>query len=839
MLWILRMAWRDTRGSRQRLGLFLLAMVVGVAALVAINSFGENLRRAVDEESRSLLGADLELESRSEPSDEAVALIDSLGGRQARRVSFASMAYFPGQEATRLMTVRAVEGEYPFYGRLGTMPEDAAARYQDGAYALVDATVMREYDLTVGDSVRIGDASYAIIGRLDRTPRESTAFMLASPRVYIPFEYLDDELLGMGSRASYAYYLTFDDGRDVDAMVESLRPRLRELDLRADTVEEVRENWDEGLANVYRFLGLVAFLAVILGAVGVASSVHVFISSRVDTIAVLRCLGASGYRPLAIYLVQAVAMGIVGAVAGSILGTLVQLLLPVLMADFLPVDVSFGISWSAVGMGLLIGVVVTVAFALLPLIGIRSISPLRAIRASVEPAVRGSRLLRMLVYLMLAAAITAFAIYQAPNALTGVAYSAGLLVVFGLLVGVARALSVGARLLFRQGWPYVLRQGVANLFRPNNQTLLLTTALGLGTFLILTLFLVQQTLVAQIRVAEDDGQPDVVFFDIQTDQIEEVEAIVSDAGLPIVESVPIVSMRIASVNGVNVQDLRADSLSGRSGWALSREYRSTYRSHVSETETIIEGRFIGEWKNEDGLVPVSVEKDVAEEMQIGVGDAVTFTVSGRQIETQVASLREVDWRRLSTNFFVVFPTGVLEEAPKFFVLLARAGSPELSARAQRDVVQAHPSVSSIDLNVILSTFDALFGRITSILRFMAMFSIIAGIFVLGGAIMVSRARRTEETVLLKTLGASRRQVVQIMVVEYVVLGALASLTGLVLAYGSSWALARYVLGTPFRYEPLAAGVAVVIVVLLALVVGLINSRGIYRRSPLSVLRADV
>ncbi len=839
MLWVLRMAWRDTRGSRKRLSVFLLAMIVGIAALVAINSFGENLLRAVDEESAALLGADLELEARTAPDNVATAFIDSLGGRQAKRVSFTSMAYFPGQGATRLMTVRAIEGGYPFYGHLVTSPAEAADSYLDGHRALVDATVMREYDLSIGDSVRVGGISYSIHGVLERTPRESTAFMLASPRIYIPLIHLDTSLLGYGSRVSYAYYFAFDDGRDVDAMVEDVRPRLQEFDLRAETIEEVRQNWDAGLANVYRFLGLAAFLAVVLGAVGVASSVHVFIRSRIDTIAVLRCLGTSSNKPPAIYLVQALSMGIVGAVVGSVLGTLVQLSLPRVMADFLPMEISFGISWGAVGMGIAVGVVVTTVFALLPLIGIRDVPPLRAIRASVEPISSGLDRWRYLVLALLAAAIIAFAVYQAPTWTIGLGYSVGLLVVFGLLSAVARGLMLMARVFLRAEWPYVIRQGVANVFRPNNQTLLLTTALGLGTFLILTLFLLQQTLVAQIQLAEEEGRPDLVFFDIQSHQIEDVTAIVKDLGLPVVKSVPIVSMRIESINGEPVGELRSDTLSGRSGWALTREYRSTYRSHLTESERLVEGEFVGSWSEGSGPVPVSVEVDVAEELGIQIGDTVDFLISGRRVSTRVESLREVDWRRLSTNFFIVFPTGVLEDAPKFFVLLARAGSAEASGLAQSEVVRAHPNISSIDLNVVLSTFQAIFGRITTVLRFMMLFSILAGVFVLAGAIMVSRARRTEETVLLKTLGAGRSQVMTIMIVEYIALGVMASLTGLVLAYGGSWAVARHVFETPFRFVPLAALLAILVVVLIAVAVGLFNSRGIYRRSPLAVLRSDI
>jgi putative ABC transport system permease protein len=840
MKWIIQMAWRDTRGSRGRLSVFVLAMVVGVAALVAINSFGENLRKTVDAEAQTLLGADLGLESSRPPTDAVRAFVDSLGGEKSRRISFSSMAIFPSTGDTRLVTVRAIEGGYPFYGSIETRPADAVDRYQEEPGAMVDATMMEEYGLAVGDSVRIGGKSYPIIAYLDRTPRESTAFMLASPRIYIGYEHLDRQLLGAGSRANFEYYFRFDDGTDVDALVAANRDRMRDLNLRPETVEEAQENWAEGLSNVYRFLSLVAFVALLLGALGVASAVHVFIRSRTETVALLRCLGAPARKPLAIYLLQSLVMGLGGAIAGAALGSVIQLMLPLVLADFLPVAVPFGVSWSAVGIGISAGVVVTFLFALMPLLDVRRVPPLRALRASVENVRSTSWITRVFVIALLGAGVTAFAIVQAPTPTIGIAYAVGVAIVFGMLAAVAGILMFVARRAFSPAWPYVLRQGVANLFRPNNQTLLLSLALGLGTFLILALVLVQQTLIAQIRIAENPDQPDLVFFDIQQDQIDSVTKALADEGLPIVQSVPIVTMRLQSIRDVPVEEMRRDTLRhGRGGWALTREYRSSYRDHLTDSERVTAGTFTGSWDPDDGPAPVSFEKDLAEELGLQVGDALTWSVQGIPIEAVVGSIREVDWRQLSTNFFVIFPDGVINDAPSFYVVLTRAETDQRSGQAQRRVVQEHPNVSAVDLKVVLGTFNAIFGRIASVLNFMALFSILAGLLVLGGAVMVSRSRRTEETVLLKTLGASRSQVMRIMLVEYAALGGLAALTGVLLAYGAGYAIAVHVFRTPFAPVPLAAVGAVISVVGLALVVGVINSRGIYRRSPLEVLRAEV
>ncbi len=247
--WVLRMAWRDSRGSRRRLLLFISSMVLGVAALVAISSFGENLEDAVDDEAKTLLGADLSFERRAAFEPETEAIIDSLGGEQSRRISFSSMAYFPKSGGTRLATVRAQEGAYPYYGAVETSPPEAAGTYRDGDNALIDGELFEQFGVELGDSVRIGTRAYQVVGELVKTPRESAAMMLLSPRIYIPLANLDTLLLSQGSQADHEVYFRFDDDRDVESLAEEIGPVLREQNVGFDTVAEVQEDWNEGLTN--------------------------------------------------------------------------------------------------------------------------------------------------------------------------------------------------------------------------------------------------------------------------------------------------------------------------------------------------------------------------------------------------------------------------------------------------------------------------------------------------------------------------------------------------------------------------------------------------------------
>ncbi len=838
-MWLLRMAWRETRGSKGRLLLFVSSIVLGVAALVAIQSFGDSLRTAIDGQARALLGADMSIEDREPFGTETEALIDSLGGDQARRVSFSSMAYFPASGSTRLSTIRAVQGVFPFYGALLTEPEGAADSYLRNGAALIDGSLASQFGASVGDTVTVGGISYPIAGILKRSPRESAAFSLVSPRVYLPLARVDTTLIGAGSRVTYEVFFRFDSSVDVEALLASLKPRLRELEVGSDSVAEIRENWNEALANLYKFLGLAALMALLLGSVGVASAIHVYVSQRLQTVAVLRCLGARVRTTFWVYVTQSIGLGLIGSVAGAVLGVGVQQVIPIILADFLPLDVEFAVSIQSVLYGVTVGTAVTVLFSLLPLLRVRRVSPMMALR-SAAGLFEGRRFdgIRLMAVLVVVSGVLGIAIAQGPNPIVATTYVVVMVVVCGLLVLMAWATRKLVGRVTPSGFPYVWRQGLANLHRPNNQTLMMMLAVGLGTFLVSMFISTERTLMRQIEVADEMGRPNLIFFDIQPDQSEGVARILEERGLPVVEKVPIVTMRLSAVNGVTVEEMRRDT-TRHTSWALRREYRSTYRSFMTESEALVEGEFATDRYSIDGLVPISVEEEIMGDLNVALGDTLVFDVQGVPVATRISSVRRVEWRQVRTNFFVVFPEGVLEEAPHFNVIVTRAETDSVSGGAQAAVVRSYPNVSSIDLSLILKVFESVFDRIGFAVRFMALFSILTGFVVLAAAVVVSRVRRTEETVLLKTLGASRSQTFAIMAVEYTLLGVLAALTGVALSIGASWALARFVFETALVLPAVPLITIVLGVTTLTLVVGLVNSRGVYNRPPLDVLRIEV
>jgi putative ABC transport system permease protein len=393
------------------------------------------------------------------------------------------------------------------------------------------------------------------------------------------------------------------------------------------------------------------------------------------------------------------------------------------------------------------------------------------------------------------------------------------------------------RKFFPSSWSYLWRQGLANLYRPNNQTIILIVSIGLGTFFICTLFSVQSILLNRITFSASGNQPNMVLFDIQSGQKEPVANLAKHHQLPLLQQVPVVNMRLESINGRTSQTIsESDSNSNRG--VFSREYRVTFRDSLTASEKITEGKWYGNTADGSGTAYISVEEGWARRQNIQIGDTMVFNVQGALVPTRVGSFREVDWNRIQTNFLVVFPTGVLEEAPQFHVLLTRVASDEASARFQQAMVRQFANVSIIDLGLVLKTLDDILGKIGFVIRFMAAFSIITGLVVLIASVLISKFQRVQESVLLRTLGASRKQILVITALEYFFLGALASLTGILLSLGGSWALAKYSFKTTFVVEPLPLVIVFFVICLLTVVIGLINSRGVLNRSPLEVLRGE-
>ena len=837
-------AWRESRTARRRLLLYMSSISLGVSALVAIDSFTQNVTKSVQEQSRALLGADVVLRAREVYSKKATALLDSLeqtGTGVSRVTTFASMGLVPRSGGTRLVQVRAVSPKYPFYGEITTDPAGLWRQLQAGRYAIVDPSVLVSLDARLGDTLMLGTARFVMLAAVRNVPGDVGVSAAIGPRIFIPAAYLKETgLLIFGSRAEYETLLKMPVGLTPARFAGRFNIRFSKDTPRVNlrTVAENEAGLTQSIDQLGNFLGIVGLVALLLGGIGVASGVHAFVMRKIDTVAILRCLGATSTQILIIYVMQAAAMGFVGALAGAVLGVAFQFALPWVLKDFLPVDVSVQLAPAAIFLGLAVGVWVALIFALRPLLSLRNISPLQTLRRESDADVmrRAQRdSAGIVVSFAIIATVLAIALLRAGSVQRALYYSAAIAVAIGTLWATAVLLSKAAKRVTRPSWPFVFRQGIANLYRPGNQTRSVILALGFGVFLMSTLYQVQHNLLRQLGVKLEQARANVVFFDIQEDRRRGVDSLIRAAHQTIIQETPIVPMRIAAINGRSIADIMADTASKtrRPPWALRREFRSSYRDAPSPSEKLVAGKW---FSSTDTTPQISVEKELASELHVAVGDVITWNVQGVKIPARIMSLREVAWARFEPNFFVVFNSRSLEGAPKQFAILAQVPTGAQIAALQRSVVRLFPNVSSLDLSLIQRTINNVLGKVTSAIRFMAIVCLGFGIPVLFSAVAATRRERLREGVLLKTLGATRRQVGRIMLAEYALLGALGSAAGVLLSVGGAWLLTKFVFSTTF--SPAVAPVLLVAtaMTLIAITIGLATGREVFRETPMAALR---
>ncbi|MBX3173190.1 MAG: ABC transporter permease [Gemmatimonadaceae bacterium] len=839
---LFRLAWRESRTARRRLLLYMSSISLGVAALVAIDSFAANVQSSIKEQSRALLGGDINLRARQGWTPPLDTLLDSLRGvgvPSAKVTSFASMGTAYPSGMTRLAQIRAVGDGFPFYGEVLTAPEGAWSRLQQGRYAVVDPSLLIGLDAEVGDTMSIGFARFEIIAAATNIPGDPGIAATIGPRVFIPERFVGETgLLTLGSRAEYETVLRLPEDARPPLWVAPLRPRLQAANVRIRTVQENESDLTDAIAQLARFLSVVGLIALLLGGIGVASGVNAFVQKKIDTVAVLRCLGASSAQVMTIYLVQAAAMGFVGAAVGVALGVGIQFALPQMLGDFLPVDVRVSVVPNAVLLGLGIGVWVAVVFALRPLLVLRRVSPLQAIRRDDAALSAESRrdTLTQLTNLALILSVLALAIDRAEDSFQGMMYFIGIVASIALLWVSASLLTRLTRRLVSGSWPYVFRQGIANLHRPHSQTQAVVLALGFGSFLVTTIILVQANLLKAFDLTAAASRGNLVFFDVQEDQVADLSALLRESQQEIVSETPIVTMRFAGANGRDATAWAASVAMNARSWAIRREYRSTYRDSIVPTETLLEGEWFGARALPPGVHEVSLERDIADELKVAIGDTLAWDVQGVTVRVLLTSIREVDWGRFEPNFFAVFSPSAIQGAPKQFVTIASVESDTTVGRLQRESVRRFPNVSSIDLTLVRRTIDGIVDKVTLTVRFLALFSLAMGIPVLFSAVAATRRDRLREGVLLKTLGATRTQIGRILLAEYAVLGLLGSLTGMALAVGGAWALVTFVFEGTFAMAPWPAlGIAAAMTTL-AVTIGLLTGRDVFRETPMAALR---
>lgn len=844
-----RMAWRETRGAwRHFLGLFA-CVALGVAALTAVDTLAGNVDRALTREARSLMGGDLELRSARPLQADGRAAVERLraGGASVIAVQeLVGMARDPVGGGTLLVELKAVDDGYPLYGQLQTAPAGSTGALLAAGGVIVHEELLRRLGVRVGDRLLIGAAPATIRAVIVKEP-DAPAGLGLGPRVILGDDTLRASgLVQLGSRVRYRTLVRLPEDRVARDVRDDVAHSLTDPVVRVTAFNEGQPGVRRFFTQMTTYLGLIGLVSLLVGGIGVASTVATFVRRQRPTIAILKSLGARSSVLIVTYVVQTQAIALAAALVGVGLGVVVQPLVIGLLSGVFPAALGWQPRPSTLLRGVAMGTLTSLLWALWPLLSIEAVPPSLILRREVEPA-RGWPSRRAVAVLPIAGGLGALVLWQAGSLKVAAIFAGASLAALALLAGLARLLVWSTRARPRAGG-LAWRQGIANLARPGSQTVSVVVAVGVGVMLLVSVAVLEGSVGRQIDQEQRREAPSFFFIDIQPDQREGFDRLLRQTAsgtVPVLT--PVVRSRLAAINGQAVTRAMVERRlgsreaasagggpgDGEDGWYLRREYMLTFASEPPPGNVVVKGRW---WARDDaGRAQISLEESAARHLHVGVGDRLTFDVQGIPVEGEVTSIRKVDWQSLSTNFFVIFSPGALDGAPATWVATARVPVAAETA-VQGAVVRAFPNVTAVAVRDVLERVSDILGRMALAVRMMAAFSIGAGLVVMTGALMATRYARLRESVIWRTLGATRGVVARIFAVEYACLGAVAGLGGTALALVVSWVVLRFLLEVPWAPSPEAVVLGVAVTVALSLAVGFLGTWRLLGQKPLAVLR---
>jgi putative ABC transport system permease protein len=848
--------WRDLKSAPGKFGFVVLSVAVGVAALVGVRGLSDSYKQILSTDARSLLAGDLSARMFRAPTDEEATKISAIVGQNSGGVRSTwvtetiSMASVATEPAPILVSLKAVDpAEYPFYGTAELEPSIPLQQALKGNSAVVADEFLIRLNAHVGDAIRLGGKNFTITAALKQEPDRISAGVGMGPRVMISNAAIDGlGLLAPGSRATRRLLLKLPEkpqgGQSADAEAAAVRKQLEDALPEAQVIDfrEGNPALSRGLDNATSILSLICLVAMVLGAIGVAMAMHAHLEQRMDMLAILKAIGADSSDLLRIFLLQTLALGLAGGMLGIAAGIGVMVGLPAAFGQLISFHLSFRFPWQSAAAGLATGLLTTLLFCLPPLLDVRAVRPVLVLRRLVEQGPQGiggwfarwwERRLQVGVAVLVIFALGAIAWALSESAKVGAIFALLFTITLVVLVALAAVALRAIRFLLdrtRLHIPSSLRHGLANLYRPGNQSAAVLAALGTGVMLILTVFLVQRDLLRDLRETAAPGLPNVFLVDVRTGEATGVKAFFQkQPGVSQQLSlIPVVMGRFISVNGQPVEEMKGQHYPRR----MLESAELTWADAPPDGDKVTEGA----WWNKSDATQLAVGEGVAKRLGIGVGSAMELQTGGTTRKLTVAAIYRSDGQHLSARVSFVLPSGQLSDQPATWYGGAHI-DPKRVGEMERALFQAYPTITVINVADMLERIESVVDQITFVIRLLASFSILAGLTILASSIASTRFRRMQEAVVLKTLGATRMRIVRTFSVEFSVLGLLAAAVGVVFANLLTRILLHR-LDVAFQFEWVATLVALFGTSVLATATGWFASFRILGLRPLEVLREE-
>jgi putative ABC transport system permease protein len=885
---MLSMAWRETRAAWRHFLYFLVCIAIGVGALTGVSLFGAQVEQTVTKEARSLLGGDLEIRLSRQVSPAGQAVLDSLNDRGVASTHISELVAMAAKakssttgQPTQIIELKAVEPQYPLYGSLRLEPDAGLAellRRQTGNCperlcfgVVVQESLLIRMGLAVGDRLKIGQGQFVITGVVRTEPdRMANAFSLG-PRVFMSQEGLRAaDLIKLGSRVRERYLLKIPSAMAPEPLLYELRGRLASDSARVSGYRDAQPQLKQSLDQLTRYLGLIGLTALFVGGLGVATSVHAFVREKLNTIAILKTVGADSPTIIWTYVLQAMILGLMGSLVGLVIGVLLHQGLPWMIAALMASDLLDQLGFAKAGMevsfaplakGMALGLLSTLLFTLWPLLTIRDVKPARIFRRDVAPPTssgdpertrwgrywQGMDRIKALTSIGIGLGLTLLSMWEAGSWKVGALFMLSFAVAV-LLLGFSARVALAALKQWPRPEHLVLRQALGNIVRPGSQVVGITIAIGIGVMVVTTVSLVERSLLTQVGENRPTDAPTFFFIDIQPDQSEEFVALLRrQSSDPAPTLTPLIRSRLSALKGHAIKmepaseeeeqrEKTAEKEERRKKWYLTREYVLTFLQDLPKDNKIIQGA----WWTPGQVFSrplISIEEDAAKQLGLTIGDTVELDIQGAPVTGEISSIRQVEWGNFSTNFYMIFSPGALDGAPQTYVATVRI-RPSEEVALQQAVVASFPNVTAINIGDVLDSFARVLDRLSLAIRAVALFCVLSGGLVMAAALAATRYRRLYESVIFKALGATRGVIAQTFAVEYALLGALGGLLGSVLASALSWGVLSTVFDLAWSLQPAVLATSFVATITLTLLVGFLSTYRILGQPPLSVLRYE-
>ena len=836
----------ETRGAWRRMLFFILCIAIGVGAVMTVKSFSNLVGETIQGQAKGLLSADLAIKGSWEqnkkdldtqkkvlPVETEFLFIKELHGMaqfktEKNQNKFASLI-------TELKAVPLTGPQYPFYGELKNKPEKPLAELLAHGGAVVGPSFLLKTGLKPGDKFSLGKIEVRINGVVLAEPdRISRAFSIG-PRVFLSRASLDQSgLVQRGSRIKHRTLIRLPSSFELEKALVLLERGLTDKSISIRTYKDMQSSLSSSIERMGQYLGALGVIALLMGGIGVAMIVRTFMAQKLDTLAVLSCLGASSGTLFKVYLLQSMLMGLAGSVLGVAMGFSLTFLLPPKVEGLVNLKLEPVFYWIPALQSLLLGCATTLLFCLWPLMRAVKTRPLRLFRRNFEEETeQGSRWQRWVSAFTLGLGLAAMICWQAQSIkrgmifLTALAISAGVFALASLLLlKLLKNLPPSSSM--------TRRYSMSNLMRPNNQATSIITCLGMGIMLILTVRLVQMDMLTMLNKNTEISPPNYFFIDIQHDQTQTFTQVLDRIAPEAKRTItPLVRSRLHSIDDRLMENWEYKD-KRREEWFINREFVLTYMAGPPPKDNeVIEGEWWDEVRSKNA--EVSLEQDAAKRLNAKIGSELTIDIQGLPVTATVTSIRKVNWRNMRTNFYMIYSPGALEGAPLTYVATVHVPD-QKELELQHAVVEALPNITAVSTRDIVNTIESTVSKLTTLVDFMSGFAIAAGLFILSGSIASTKYRRLRESAILKILGARRKMVTSILGIEYVTLGIISAMVGIGLAQGLSWAVMKYMIKSDWHVQPITIAWAFCFAVLITVATGIFSSLDVIRNKPLKTIR---